>query len=383
VELPGLTGAPDWFPPGEVRTELNEPRWAAAPQLGFESDITASEGQYRIIMNEANNEISVSFQTPMDPSSPSNADAVYFGITRDGVSATLATAVRINLPTIGKDPAPPTSVRSYTYDVARSPQWAVGLPNVRPDWLKEPAAWRNDATAAWGINFKIDLTAPSLGSINVGAPLKMLLAMNIRDERTPTNTLTPSTPNPNCGAPGCPYPLLAGTLLIQNPVQWATTAPLNAGCLEGLTISGGQLGTTNTSSSGTPTPNRINTTDGAINTFYARPTYPTAPYTGMIEGKFHVANWGTVAAADAPWIVIPGGEAVQNGIAPATDVGELSFACPANTATQTCGFDTPSEAHQCIYVELRPAPGQVVNITRAAAYRNMRFEALSEFSAPA
>jgi len=31
VALPGLSGPPQWKGTGVVRTELNEPRWAAAP----------------------------------------------------------------------------------------------------------------------------------------------------------------------------------------------------------------------------------------------------------------------------------------------------------------------------------------------------------------
>lgn len=383
VALPGLSGPPNWTAPGVVRTELNEPRWAAAPQMGFESDDTDSEGFYRIVVNDARTEISVSFQAPVDLGSPSNADAVYFGFTRDGLSATLATAVRLNIPTSGTDPVPVTTLRAYNYDVGAVPQWAAGVPGTPPDWLKNAVAWRNDATAAWGINFKVDLTAPSLGSVDVAASFKMMLAMHIRDEMDPANSLNPSTPNPNCGGVGCPYSVLANTLFIENPVNWSTATPLNAGCIGGITISGNQLGTTNESPPGTAVPNKINTSLGATNTFYARPTYPVAPYAGMIEGKFHVANWGTIAASNAPWVLIPNGGAVQNGIAPATDVGELSFSCPVNAGGQTCGLATPGEPHQCIYVELRPAAGQTAHFTRAAAYRNMRFEPLSDFSSSA
>ena len=390
VLLPGLEGPPDWITPGTVRTELNEPRWAAAPQLGFESDDTDSEGVYRLVMNEANTEISVSFQVPMDPGNPSNADVIYFGFTKDGVSASLATAVRIGLTTNGTDPVAPTNVRAYSYDVAATPQWKPAPPLTKPDWLKEPAAWRNDATAAWGINFKVDLTAPSLGSIDVTAPLKILLAMHVRDELTSANSFNPSTPNPACAGPGCPYPLLAGTLFIRDPVNWATTAALNAGCSGSVSISGTQLGTTNQAPPGSPAPNSVNTADGAINTFYARPAYTIAPYVDMITGKFHVANWGSVPAfeppisgADAPWIEITQGSGVNNGAPPSADVGELSFTCPINTPAQTCGYNTPSEPLQSIYVELHPAAGQTVSFTDSAAHRSLRFEELSQFSAPA
>src|SRR6187402_677982 len=62
--LPGLSGIPIWKAPGFVRVELNEPRWAAAPQLGFDNDVTGNEGLYRIMVDPGNSTLVVSFQAP-------------------------------------------------------------------------------------------------------------------------------------------------------------------------------------------------------------------------------------------------------------------------------------------------------------------------------
>lgn len=376
VALPGLGGPPDWEAPGTVRTELNEPRWAAAPQTGFQSDPTDAEGLFRVMVDAARTQLIVSFQAPTDPGTPSNADAIYFGFTTDGATGTLAKGIRINVPAAGTDPIAATSVQQFNYDAGGTPTWTT--PIGAPAWLVEPAAWISDATAAWGVNFRVDLVAAGLGT---ASPFKIMLAMHKRDESDPTppfDGVDVWTPDPG------PQPLLAGTLLIENPANWANAAAIDTACPDGITISGSQIGTRNMDGAN-PAPSKINTTDGAVNSFYAQPTFPPSMpvFAGLIQGRFHVANWGSIAAVDAPWNLIPNGDAVPNGAAPAPNDQTLEFACPANAGGMTCGLPTPSEDHQCVYVELRAAPGQTVTFTRAAAYRNMQFQALSEFEAPA
>ena len=375
VALPGLSGPPNWVAPGVVRPELNEPRWAAAPQLGFESDATGLEGLYRIIYDPAASQLSVSFQAPTDPGVLSGADSIYFGFTTDGTTATLAKAVRINLPPAGTDPILATNFQRHVYNAGGAPPWVSSL--GRPDWipLNTASAWRSDATAAWGINFKVDLVA---AGINPANPFKIMLAMHKRDEAAAPAGVNVWTPDPGAN------PLLTGTLIIQNPTLWSNAAAPSAGCVDGIVLNGNQIGTRNIRA-GNPAPHLINTTSGAVNRFYAQPTIPATitPFAGMFQAKFHIANWGSIAASNAPWTAIPGGGAVLNGMPPAATNDTVEFSCPANTATQTCGMAVPAEIHQCVYVELKPAPGQNVKFTKAAAYRNMDFQALSNFTAPA
>lgn len=377
VALPGLSGPPDWTSPGTVRDELNEPRWAAAPQMGFASDPTDAEGSYRILVNAAHTELSVSFQAPTDPDAISNADAIYFALTTDGVSGTLAQGVRIHLPNSGSDPVDVSgNAQLYTYDVGGG-GWSSPL-GTSPPWLKEAAAWRADPTAAWGVNFKIDLTEATIASLNVSAPFKVMFAMHKRDEAAGVG-INLWTPDPGCltnDPPGsCVKSLHSGTLFIDDSSEWADALPIADACPGGITISALQIGTTNEDPPGTPAPNKINTDAGASNTFFADLTYPSGASAGDVQGKFYIANWGSVAASDAAWDAIPGGEAVLND-----GTGRLSFTCPANTATTTCGLPTPAEDHQSVYVELQPAPGQTARLTQAAAYRDMQLRSLSEFS---
>ena len=78
VALPGLSGVPLWKGNGVLRAELNEPRWAAAPLTWFASDPTGADGLYRIMVDSAYSELSVSFQAPTDLGSVSNADVHLF-----------------------------------------------------------------------------------------------------------------------------------------------------------------------------------------------------------------------------------------------------------------------------------------------------------------
>lgn len=371
--LPGLSGIPNWKAPGVVRTELNEPRWAAAPQLGFDSDPTGGEGLYRIMVDAANSTLVVSFQAPTDLGTPTNADAIYFGFTTDGTTANQAKGVVIQVNgSGGTDPTDAAVIQQQNYNAGT---WTSPL--GAPTWLKDASVWRNNVAgdAAWGINFKVDLATAGLSATSA---FKILLALHKEDEVTPALSVNLSTPDPGAN------PLLSGTLFINNPAQWATATAINAGCVGGITIQGNQIGTTNVDM-GNPAPNEINTSNGAVNQFFAKPTIPGSIglFSGLFQAKFHIANWGSIAAADAPWTTLNGGNAVANGVSPAADDSTIEFNCPTNTATQTCGIPTPAEHHQCVYVELSPAPSQVVPISKASAFTNMWFKPLSEFATPA
>jgi hypothetical protein len=215
--------------------------------------------------------------------------------------------------------------------------------------------------------------------------------MHKRDESDvtpPFDAVDVWTPDPGAA------PLHPGTLFIADPASWATTAAINAGCVDGVTIAGNQIGTRNVNAMSNPTPSIVNRSNGGVNYFFAAPTFPPSVpmVAGVIEGKFHVANWGSIAASNAPWTPL-NASFIANGVPtpapppvsvpPAPGVGTIELQCPANTATETCGVPTPSVDHQCVYVELRAAPGQSIPFTKAAAYRNMTFQPLSEFSGPA
>jgi len=371
--LPGLSGIPIWKTPGVVRTELNEPRWAAAPQLGFDSDPTGNEGLYRIMVDPTDSTLVVSFQAPTDLGTPTNADVIYFGFTTDGTTAAHTKGVAIQVNGSGAtDPSDASVIQQQNFNAGT---WTSPL--GAPTWLKDPSVWRNNVAgdAAWGINFKVDL---GLAGLSASSAFKIQLALHKADEVTPALSVNVSTPDPGLNA------LLPGTLFINDPTKWATALAINAGCVGGISIQGNQIGTTNVDM-GNPAPNEVNTTNGATNQFYAKPTIPGSIglFAGLFQAKFHLANWGSIAASNAPWTPLNGGTSVANGISPAADDSTIEFNCPVNTATQTCGIPTPAETHQCVYVELSPAPSQVVPISKASAYANMWFKPLSEFATPA
>ena len=371
--LPGLSGIPIWKTPGVVRTELNEPRWAAAPQLGFDSDPTGNEGLYRIMVDPTDSTLVVSFQAPTDLGTPTNADVIYFGFTTDGTTAAHTKGVAIQVNGSGAtDPSDASVIQQQNFNAGT---WTSPL--GAPTWLKDASVWRNNVAgdAAWGINFKVDL---ALAGLSVSSAFKIQLALHKADEVTPALSVNVSTPDPGLNS------LLPGTLFINDPTKWANAVAINAGCVGGISIQGNQIGTTNVDM-GNPAPNEVNTTNGATNQFYAKPTIPGSIglFAGLFQAKFHLANWGSIAASNAPWTPLNGGTSVANGISPAADDSTIEFNCPVNTATQTCGIPTPAETHQCVYVELSPAPSQVVPISKASAYANMWFKPLSEFATPA
>jgi hypothetical protein len=365
VALPGLSGVPLWKGNGVLRAELNEPRWAAAPLTWFASDPTGTDGLYRIIVDSAYSELSVSFQAPTDLGSVSNADVIYFGFTTDGVAGALAKGISISANNSGTvDPADAALVQEYTYDGSL---WSSPL-GPAPSWLKAASVWRNNAAgdAAWGINIKVDMGAAGLSP---SMAFKIFLGMHKQDELDTSKSVNLSTPDPGSNA------LLPSTLFIADPVNWANAVAINSGCSGGITISGTQIGTL-TMADGSPAPSQIRTGTGTVNRFFAKPSVPGSLallFPGLFQAKFHLANWTSANDPSAPWTPLFNGAVVLNGVAPATDNGSIEFDCPANTATTTCGIPTPSIAHQAVYVELMPSPTQTVQFTTAAAYREMDF----------
>ena len=161
---------------------------------------------------------------------------------------------------------------------------------------------------------------PPISGLDVSSEFRIMFALHKHDEGADVG-VNLWTADPQClvnePPASCAKPLYAGSLFIADPAQWAEAKAIDDACPDGITITGSQIGTTNEDPPGTPAPNRINTKPGETNTFYAYPSYPTAPtFAGLIQASFHVANWGSVAASDAAWDPIPNGGVVQNGVAP-------------------------------------------------------------------
>jgi hypothetical protein len=359
--VPGLSGPPIWATgsPGVIRTDLNDPRWAASPLQAFPQDVTANEAAYRILQNGT--QLSVSLQNMFD--TPDAQDSVYFGFTAGGTVAHLA---RIYLPAGATDPvAVPNGNISY-WDRSGG-TWSAEQFGL-PPWLKDSAlpagvsgisAWVN-LGGGWAINLKADLTG-------VSGDYRTFLAVQQHTAGTSPPYYLPDYPGATA--------LLAGTIAPQDPAAWELTTALGTACSTGISIDAMHIGTTNTPS------NKINTTAGSTNTFYAEPSGIPAPVsTGKVLGKFRIANWGsTIADPHAPWLDIPG----AGSVASAVTTGRIEYACVPSGSGTCPTLPGGSDPHQCVLVELRPGPAQTLPFARAAAYRNMDFEALSTLVRPA
>lgn len=363
----GLCGAPQWLSGDSVRTELDEPRWGAAPIHGFDSDITKANAGYRIMVDAGFTQLSVSFQALAELNAPGPNDAVFFGIS---TSSTTARVVRINLPLNAptNGPVAATNGQNYTFDASAPMPWQAG-PGIAPvPWLIDPAGWSNGAQDAdWGINFKVDLWA---AGISPETPFRIFLAIRTIDESTSNAVLLSTPPSGGSTVPDTPIPI--------DPTTWTQALPPNAGCVDGIQIFDSDLGTRNVGPMGSE-PNSINLSNGATNRFLATPTYPTGMlvYPNMIRATFRIANWGSSVSPTAAWTPIPNGTNVPNGTVPATNVEDIEFDCPTNAGGLICGLSEPSLGRQALMVELSETPSNVIPITRAMAYTSMTFKALS------
>src|SRR5690606_29303222 len=126
------------------------------------------------------------------------------------------------------------------------------------------------------------------------------------------------------------------------------------------------------------------------------PNTPIGP--NLIRATFSIANWGsTIADSNAPWNVVgmqagPPPTLAENilrapGPAPDGDLTgtRIQFTCTPGASDTYCPLREPgTHQHQCMLVELSEGSNVLpVKFSKAAAYRNMNFETLSELSRPA
>jgi len=370
TSVPGLYGPPAWQTGSQLRTDLNEPRWAASPLTGFASDSSSNNGVVRMMTDAGGTKLYVSMQTAYDPDSVSSQDKVFFGISEtSGASNDLARAVTIRLRT----GAPANGFilsnqfTSYSYDVGATPQWSnVSTP---PTWVLDAASWSNESSGSptrWGINFVVDLAALGIAPTD---PFRVAFGMAIRNETAITDHWSYT---PAAALPGGVVTLFgpSGNFLT-TPTAWAAASAASAGCVDGITLAWNQISTNN------PVDSEIDTAAGFVNVFSAQPSFgDVAVAAGTVLGEFRIANWGTIADPNAGWLPIPSATGLPNAVT----TGLIQFTCPANSGGQTCGMATPATKHQCVQVRLNHGLGYNQNnapITTAASYRNMDFVPLS------
>jgi MYXO-CTERM domain-containing protein len=347
VALPGLSGGPHGSAADASDTlmpEQADPRWLAAPRRSFESDVTSVRGAVRVLVDSEAGELNVELAA-FDDGEASNADAVYFGFTTDGTAGTLAKAVKLPMPTLGVSPRAVTSVQTLSYDVGGAQAWNTSLGAA--DWLVEPVAYAGD-TSPWAFYFKVDLALAGLSS---EAPFRMMLAVHMQNESTPAESIDLSTPDPGA------EPLVAGTLIVEDPTKWAETSALADGCADAIGITAQQMGTR------APDGSQLDVRPGAQNRLFAAPTFGgSSPlFAGVYQGAFYLVPCGASSAPDASWRFL--------ATAASDAAGALEIECPPNTDTQTCGVPTPTDEDVCLAVALQASVGQTVNIEPAIAFR--------------
>jgi hypothetical protein len=371
--VPGLYGPPAWQTGSQLRTDLNEPRWAASPLTGFPSDSSANNGVVRMMTDAGGTKLYVSMQTAYDPGIVSSQDKVFFGISEtSGGSNDLARAVMIRLRTGAAAGGFVLSNQftDYSYDANAVPP-ATTWTNVStpPTWVIDAASWSNEpagSSTRWGINFVVDLAALGITPTDT---FRLAFGMAIRNETDGTDhwSYSPAAALPG----GVVTPFGPSGNFLTTPTAWAAASAASAGCAGGITLDSSQIWTNN------PVDSDIDLTDGHVNVFSAQPSFGSVPVAaGTVLGEFRIANWGTVADPNAGWLPIPGATGLSN----AGTTGLIQFTCPANSGGQTCGMATPATKHQCVQVRLNHGLGYNQNnapITTASAYRNMDFVPLS------
>ena len=377
--MPGLGGPPRWEgadpSAAYTRLELNDPRWARAQPVDLGIGGTST---YRILYDEANNQLVVSIQAhdDKDPSSATAAgpnDQIYFGI---GVNSapTSGRLVRIRFPVAAAGPAnEPTAVGGGDYATwqnadGASGSWVQDFGSNKPSWLLYPVVWKNNTTdhgnSDWGVNFKVDLTHADIGlpAPTTGAQLRVTLGSRVHDEDISAEVdlalPTGASPIPN-------------TFIQDNMSTWLFTDPLGNACT-GIVLERMQVGV------GSALTGVLDTDVGDTNELVAKPT--GVAFAGQISGRFRLAEWGTIADPAAGWNPVGNNatpqvlDIVNTGSGP---TAEIRLTCPTNTATETCGIATPPEAHQCMLVEMMATPGNTADFANASVYRNMNFASLS------
>jgi hypothetical protein len=349
-------------------------------------------GLFRILVDEAGNELTVSLQVQDDPNGPSRSDQVYFGMSDETGDNAYGVLIPLHAldPSTGDAPAfgsyldpDNNSVRGYSFTRATG-GWASPATGV-PGWVKDVGIW-NDPTAraangaAWVVQLKIDLVAIGLGGGT--SPARINMGFNVAEDgplAAVTAYALPNTVN------GCDGPAGRCTLFgpfFHNPAQWTPTSAINAGCADGIVIDKLDLGTGLTQSTDTG-PLWVDPVAGRTNTFKVRPQYNgVTAYEGTLNARIRVSNWGTIANPQTDWVELKGrgldatGKLITSAETPnlADNAEELAYSCTNGSgANNVCEQSLNTSLHQCMHVELSAVSGNQIPFTQATAWRNTRF----------
>lgn len=369
--VPGLPGMPSWTGAAPIRTDLNEPRWGAAPLSGFKTDATNDKAFYRVMRSADGTKLYVQFQANFDHGGVTPSDRVFLGLA--ATSGNTAKAVTFSVNSASNPASNPTSPSGgFTEFGYASAAWTVVGPS-KPTWVDPVGVWTSNTADPvapdtpnidWGVAMVVDVVGAGLV---VGSDFRILVGMAITnaDGTTTTNLYTPAT----VGSPTNPFTGAAA------PSTWQLSASTTSACLGGVELGWGDINV----NGGT----QINVTDGAVNTFNATPAYNGAPViAGSLNAEFRIAYWGSNGDPTAPWMpIVPASGPMQR---PSDASGNFSLACAPSAGGLPCGITTPvpsGHLHQCVQTRLNYALGydaSDIRITTPSVYQNMNFVALSK-----
>ncbi len=383
--VPGLPGAPQWIAPSsdEVKTELNDPRWAGASRIYFPNDTGTSLTEATVRLVAEGNILNISYQTLADPGF-SNNDTIWLGLGKNDTNAAASGAdidyylleVRLGGSADAEAvayPAPPSDpdnlVRAWTRS-STATSWTQAIDDG--PWATEKAYWIDSGGAVrWAINVKFDL---SLIGMTPTSPGKLFIASFV--ETALTQGWIHQWPNSAVPIADPTSPVVTFSEAEVDPAAWGPTkmSTYSSPCSVGISLNWAQIG------AAPPPDNIINvpgSSDPTPNTYFARPDWNSVlgeSTAGSIKARFRIANWGSIATP-ADWDIL----VTENQ--PSNTSGDIEFVC--NVGTAGCGDLPAGDNHQCMLVEMEkgPSPPAIANIffENDSVYRNMDFGEASTF----
>ena len=174
--------SPDWYAPGAgANRVLNDPRWGGALDRfagGSESDPNA--GGYAIVFDRPSGQLAVSLRALAEDMAGAQ-DYVFFGVRSDTVGA----AVRLPLAVEpgASDPLPLSGGTAYEL-VGNA--WEE---SQDPIWLQHVRAWVMSPEASWAVSFRVDLA--TIG-IDPASPVRVGLGLHVENMSAEYNPATPA-----------------------------------------------------------------------------------------------------------------------------------------------------------------------------------------------
>lgn len=362
--VPGLPGAPQWLAGGQVRPELNDPRWLGSLRQSYPRlDPVAAPGasaQATIRGLVQDSTLFLSYQALLDPSGTGAAqqDAIYLALAQNADAP--AKMIRFKLSSSTNGPAQTGAAAIEYWEAPNATAvWAPTPPNASTGAMSgDVAVWVANnpppgTGGSWALNLKVDLAA-----LGFSAPFLMWSGIVVDALQLPPlhvyfaypmGEFGPFAPSVTDGPPPTlPYPVLA------NEWDTVTLGTEDAPCTGGVSLSETQVGI----DSGT------GALDGALeanaaNTWVARPTYSgVSAEAGKVQASVRFAR--DLGGATV-WDEFPG----TTSLSSAQD-GSIQWEC-LGEGPLSCAELSVSPTPLCVLVEL--SAQQAVRFSRSGTLR--------------